>query len=169
MLKKLLLAMSACFILSTTASAMQISTETYNVFPLYPEKIKKIDVSYGITMIEYREHHVAFYSIDDLSTKNGRDMAVSYHYFPKNVRSPYTHVLNKWIASAKASLKDKEPDAIVIPYPEKNGMLILHQKTVEGLYLLDGVIYKTSIDAEGMPNAMKEKFADSLINTVTPQ
>lgn len=169
MLKKLLLAMSACFILSATASAMQISTETYNVFPLYPEKIKKIDVSYGITMIEYREHHVAFYSIDDLSTKNGRDMAVSYHYFPKNVRSPYTHVLNKWIASAKASLKDKEPGAIVIPHPEKNGMLILHQKAVEGLYLLDGVIYKTSIDAEGMPNAMKEKFAALLINTVTPQ
>lgn len=96
-------------------------------------------------------------------------MAVSYQYFPKNAKAPYTHVLNKWVASAKASLKDKEPDAIVIPYPEKNGMLILHQKTVEGLYLLDGVIYKTSIDAEGMPNAMKEKFAASLINTVTPQ
>lgn len=169
MKKKLILSIILFSCIATLSSAMQISTEKYNVFPFNPTKIKKIDVSYGITLIDYGFHHLAFYSTDDLSTPHGKQMAVNYHYLPKNTKSTDSHFVDKWVTSAKSYFNDKGETATVLPYPAKNGILILHKHSVEGLYLIDNIVYQSSLDVGNIPDKFKVQLAEKLINTINPQ
>lgn len=172
MLKKLMLSSFLIATIASTSSALQISTEDYNVFPLSPTKIKKIDVSYGMTMVDYGLHNSALYNIYDLSTNHGYELATTYHYFPKNIKNSDPNFISQWVASAKSNLQNEGTKATVIPYSSKNGILIIFKNSISGMYLLDGKLYWASLNfsnTSNISNSTKRQLAEQLINTVSPK
>lgn len=172
MKKLILLSMFFYLLTFSTSHALSIVTENCNISPLNSHQLQKIDVyrstvlmSYG--KISYGKNKVAFYSANNLSVASEKKLAVMFSYFP-NVAPNNPDFINEWVLTAKKKLKSLKQKGDVIPYPAKNGILIIRQNSVAGAYCLNDVVYYAYIDCPSLNFDERKLLAEKLINTIYP-
>ncbi len=172
MKKLVLLSIFFCLLTFSTSHALSIVTENCNISPLNAYQLQKIDVyrstvlmSYG--KISYGKNKVAFYSANNLAVASEKKLAMMFSYFP-NVSPSNPDLINKWVLSTNEKLKALKQKGSVIPYPAKNGILIIKQDSVAGAYCLNNVVYYAYMDCPSLKFDERKLLAEKLINTIYP-